>query len=73
MWPQWQGNSAQEPPATTAAGAVVSSNASNAPGPNAGQLGHPPQQELSDMLQMLGQPEGNSFEDLSLFHGYQDQ
>uniref|UniRef100_T1JSA3 PAS domain-containing protein n=1 Tax=Tetranychus urticae TaxID=32264 RepID=T1JSA3_TETUR len=31
---------------------------------------HPPQQELSDMLQMLGQTEPTSFEDLSMFNTF---
>jgi aryl hydrocarbon receptor nuclear translocator len=66
MWGNWQSPAGPptEPPVSTALTGVppVSVN-SAAPGP--------PQQELSEMLQMLGQPEGN-FEDLNMFNNYQE-
>lgn len=76
MWGGWQGNPPQEgQPVSTTAGPVPPVSANSAPpgaAPQGQQPGHPPQHELTDMLQMLGQPEGNSFEDLSMFNSFQE-
>jgi len=71
MWcHQWQGGShaaPETPPGSSGVGAPANSN-SSASGATA--AGHPPQQELSEMLQMLGQSETASFEDLSMFNTF---
>ena len=69
MWCQWQGSSGTtdgQPPniPVTSAGQPTGPSASVHPGP------HPPQQELSDMLQILNQSEQASFEDLSMFNSF---
>ena len=74
MWGQWQGSTTAETPVSSAPTGQQTSQPnhsqnhtnSNAPGP------HPPQQELSDMLQMLGQTEPTSFEDLSMFNSFSE-
>lgn len=81
MWSQWQCNGPPEPPPVSTTATVppppVSVNNNVAAGPPVQGHGHPsgghiPQQELSDMLQMIGQPEGNTFEDLSMFNSFQE-
>lgn len=72
MWGQWQGTATPETPVSSAPSAQQTGPPnhpqnhvnSNTSGP------HPPQQELSDMLQMLGQTEPTSFEDLSMFNTF---
>ncbi|KAI1301497.1 Aryl hydrocarbon receptor nuclear translocator -like protein [Halotydeus destructor] len=72
MWCQWQGNPPTEPPVSvTSAGPVPPPPTINTQPPGSNP-GHPGQPELSDMLQMLGQQEGNSFEDLSMFNSFQE-
>ncbi|XP_076355594.1 aryl hydrocarbon receptor nuclear translocator homolog isoform X2 [Tachypleus tridentatus] len=63
MWTQWQGSAASETPVSSAAG-------SHPPGPGSGSGA--PQQELSDMLQMLDQSGTTSFEDLSMFNTFSE-
>lgn len=77
MWSQWNCNGPPEPPPVSTATVPPPPVSVNnvAPGPvghGHPSGGHPPQQELSDMLQMLGQPEGNNFEDLSMFNSFQE-
>ena len=71
IWGQWQGNTASEIPvsAPQTSGSAQQSNNVNHGNSN---TGHPPQQELSDMLQMLGQSEPTSFEDLSMFNTFSE-
>mgnify|MGYP007030521216 CR=1 FL=1 len=70
MWGQWQGNATAEGSATTTPNnnhPTSHGNSSVVPHPTGP---HQPQQELSDMLQMLGQSEPTSFEDLSMFNSF---
>jgi len=75
MWGQWQGSGTTEAPVSSASapGSAPPPNNINHPQnhANSNTSGtHPPQQELSDMLQMLGQSEPTSFEDLSMFNSF---
>jgi hypothetical protein len=73
MWGQWPNSSAPDN-TPTSGGSSVSHPSShvNTGGPHPSGAPHPPHQpqELSDMLQMLGQSEPTSFEDLSMFNTF---
>jgi len=61
-WCQWQGNAENQSVPPTA---IPVTSSAAAPG-------HLPQQEIPDMLQMLGQPEVTpGFEDLSMFNNFE--
>jgi hypothetical protein len=68
MWTQWQGNG----PVDGQAPSVPVTSAAQAAG-MAGGVPHPPQQELSDMLQILNQSDQQSFEELQMFNSFSDQ
>lgn len=74
MWGQWQGAPNSEAPATSTPSAVQTASAHT--GAHNNTATHPsgthPPQELSDMLQMLGQTEPTSFEDLSMFNTFSE-
>ncbi|RWS30892.1 aryl hydrocarbon receptor nuclear translocator-like isoform X1 [Leptotrombidium deliense] len=77
MWGQWQGNPGTEPPVTSATGAPPANpshpqNHANSTSGAHNSGGAHPQPELSDMLQMLGQSETASFEDLSMFNSFSE-
>ncbi|RWS10827.1 aryl hydrocarbon receptor nuclear translocator-like isoform X1 [Dinothrombium tinctorium] len=76
MWGQWQGNAATDPPVSSAnpppTNANHPQNHANSTSGAHGSGGTHPQPELSDMLQMLGQSETASFEDLSMFNSFSE-
>ena len=69
MWGQWQ-NSGAEAPTTSASVVNHPPPHVNASATNHGTGGPHQPQELSDMLQMLGQSEPTSFEELSMFNTF---
>lgn len=79
MWGQWQGGPATE---TSVSAASAQSTVPQPPQANmnhpqnhanpSATSSHPPQQELSDMLQMLGQSEATPFEDLTMFNTFSE-
>ena len=70
MWGQWQNSGNSDAPTTSASVVNHPSSHGNASAANhAPGGGHQPQ-ELSDMLQMLGQSEPTSFEELSMFNTF---
>lgn len=71
-WGQWQGTGSQEAPVPVSTTTATVNHAQNHANPT--HPAHPPQQELSDMLQILGQSEPSSFgvEELSMFNSFQE-
>jgi hypothetical protein len=71
MWGQWQNSAVPEAPTTSSASAVnhPSAHGNASAGNHPSGAPHQPQ-ELSDMLQMLGQSEPTSFEELSMFNTF---
>jgi len=70
MWGQWHNNAGPEAPTTSASVVSHPSTHGNASAGNHGTGGPHQPQELSDMLQMLGQSEPTSFEELSMFNTF---
>ncbi|XP_054160302.1 aryl hydrocarbon receptor nuclear translocator homolog isoform X2 [Oppia nitens] len=70
MWGQWHNNGAPDAPTTSASSVSHPPTHGNPSVANHGPGGPHQPQELSDMLQMLGQSEPTSFEDLSMFNTF---
>ena len=67
MWGQWQSGGGTDAPTTSPSTVNHSASHGSVSAANHGPGGPHQPQELSDMLQMLGQSEPTSFEELSMF------